>query len=117
MRNQILGAMAQRAEPEAKRRREIIIMIFLPNISAAFPANGMTIIQANWLMLNIQPAWTRDALKEEVITGKATETAVELIPVKTNPRLIVTKTRYEDIFISLHRRPVKNEAIIGSQAR
>ena len=109
--------MAQRIEPEAKRRREIIIISFLPNMSAAFPANGMAIILANWLMLNIQPAWTKDASKEEVITGKATETAVELIPDNTNPRLTVAKTRYEYIFISLHRRDVKNEAIIGSQGR
>jgi hypothetical protein len=44
-------------------------------------------------MLNIHPDWTREALKDEVITGKATDIDELVIPVKIKPTLIVAKMR------------------------
>lgn len=97
----MLGARAQSREPREKRDRQIRKTFFLPRISLAFPARGMVTMDVNWCTLSVQPAKIKEASKEEVITGKATATAVPLADDSINTRLMVIKTRYRDMLSML----------------
>lgn len=97
MSNSMLGAMAQSSEPTVQRDNDSKKVDFRPMASLIFPARGMVIVEVNWKAFRTHPARISDASKDDVITGKATATAVPLIEKSKSTRPTTAKIRYLDM--------------------
>jgi hypothetical protein len=65
-------------------------------MSPSLPASGMKMVPASWFTLNTHPASISEALKSDVMFGKATETDVPLMETSSNERLPTAKMIYRE---------------------